>query len=193
MNFPRNVAAMRVQVSREHFFVPESDHLTLLNTYLQWKQQGYSTDWFTTHFIHSKRMKKAREVHTQLLDIMKQQKIENISCGGDWDPVRKAICASYFYNSGKVKGIGEYVNMLTAMKCNLHPSSALYGLGYTPDYVVYHELVMTNKEYMRSVTAVEGEWLADLGPMFFSVKRSYNDPPAKRLKDTANIGDTKER
>ena len=46
---------------------------------------------------------------------------------------------------------------------------------------------------MRSVTAVEGEWLADLGPMFFSVKRSYNGPPAKRLKDTANIGDTKKR
>jgi pre-mRNA-splicing factor ATP-dependent RNA helicase DHX38/PRP16 len=41
---------------------------------------------------------------------------------------------------------------------------------YTPDYVCYHELVMTHKEYMRSVTAVDGEWLAELGPMFFSIK-----------------------
>jgi hypothetical protein len=46
----------------------------------------------------------------------------------------------------------------------------LFGLGYTPDYVCYHELVFTNKEYMRSVTAVDGEWLAELGPMFFSIK-----------------------
>jgi len=32
---------------------------------------------------------------------------------------------------------------------------------------------MTSKEYMRTVTAVNGEWLAKLGPMFFSVKENY--------------------
>ena len=32
---------------------------------------------------------------------------------------------------------------------------------------------MTTKEYMQCVTAVDGEWLAELGPMFFSVKESY--------------------
>jgi hypothetical protein len=52
----------------------------------------------------------------------------------------------------------------------MHPSSALYGLGYTPDYTVYHELVFTSKEYMQCVTAVEPEWLAEMGPMFFSIK-----------------------
>lgn len=31
----------------------------------------------------------------------------------------------------------------------MHPTSALYGLGFTPDYIVYHELVMTTKEYMQ--------------------------------------------
>jgi len=36
----------------------------------------------------------------------------------------------------------------TAMKCSLHPNSSLSGLGYNPDYVVYHELVLTTKEYM---------------------------------------------
>ena len=56
------------------------------------------------------------------------------------------------------------------MPCYLHPSSALYGLGYTPDYIVYHELVYTTKEYMQCVTAVDPEWLAELGPMFFSIK-----------------------
>ena len=63
--------------------------------------------------------------------------------------------------------------MLTGIPSNLHPSSALFGLGYTPDYVCYHELILTTKEYMSCVTAVEGEWLAEMGPMFFSVKQSY--------------------
>ncbi len=58
------------------------------------------------------------------------------------------------------------------MPCFLHPTSALYGLGYTPDYITYHELVFTSKEYMQCVTAVDPEWLAELGPMFFSIKVS---------------------
>ena len=59
------------------------------------------------------------------------------------------------------------------MPCFLHPTSALYGLGYTPDYIVYHELVYTAKEYMQCVTAVDPEWLAELGPQFFSIKVGF--------------------
>ncbi len=151
--------------AREKFMVPESDHLTLLNVYQHWKTQAYSASWCTEHFIHVKGLRKAREVHSQLLDILKQQRIEHISCGGYWDAVRKAICSAYFCNSARIKGIGEYINMLTGMPVNLHPSSALYGLGYTPDYVCYHELIFTHKEYMTNVTAVDGEWLAELGSM----------------------------
>jgi pre-mRNA-splicing factor ATP-dependent RNA helicase DHX38/PRP16 len=168
---------------REKFFVPESDHLTLLNVYNQWKMNSYSSQWCTDHFIHSKGLRKAREVREQLLDIMKQQKVEVISCEGSWDAIRKAICSAYFYNSAQIKGIGEYVNMLTGMPCNLHPSAALFGLGYTPDFVVYHELIYTTKEYMQCTTAVEGEWLAELGSMFFSIKESYKSRLLKRMKE----------
>lgn len=31
---------------------------------------------------------------------------------------------------------------------------------------------MTAKEYMQSVTAVDAQWLAELGPMFYSVKET---------------------
>jgi hypothetical protein len=31
--------------AREKFFVPESDHLTLLHAYNQWKINGYSAQW----------------------------------------------------------------------------------------------------------------------------------------------------
>ena len=44
--------------AREKFFAPESDHLTLLNVYLQWRRNGYRSDWCTKHFIHAKAMKK---------------------------------------------------------------------------------------------------------------------------------------
>ena len=67
--------------AREHFFVPESDHLTLLNVYQQWKRHNYSATWCTEHFLHIKGLRKAREVRSQLLDIMKSRKISLQSCG----------------------------------------------------------------------------------------------------------------
>ncbi|CEP11000.1 hypothetical protein [Parasitella parasitica] len=148
--------------AREKFFVPESDHLTLLHVYTQWKINHYRDDWCTKHFVHPKAMRKAREVRSQLMDIMKTIKMPYVSCGTDWDVIR------------------------SGMKCHLHPTSALFGAGFTPDYVVYHELVLTSKEYMQCVTSVDPFWLAELGPMFFSIRdrdRNYG----QREKRMANI------
>ncbi|KAK0554508.1 Pre-mRNA-splicing factor ATP-dependent RNA helicase PRP16 [Tilletia horrida] len=156
--------------AREKFFVAESDHLTLLHVYTQWRMNGYKDSWCTGHFLHSKLLRKAREVRVQLEEIMQTQKLAVVSCGTDWDVVRKCICSGYFHQAAKVKGIGEYVNCRTGIPMHLHPTSALYGLGYTPDYVVYHELTLTSKEYMGTVTAVDAHWLAELGGVFYSVK-----------------------
>ncbi|KAH6572847.1 hypothetical protein BASA62_003209 [Batrachochytrium salamandrivorans] len=141
---------------REKFFVGESDHLTLLHIYNQWKSNSYSEAWCTEHFLHAKGMRKGRE-------------------------------------SARLKGIGEYVNMRSGMPCHLHPTSALYGRGYTPDYIIYHELVMTSKEYMQTVTAVDGGWLAELGPMFFSVKDSNYSQRNKRLQDKVDALEMEEK
>ncbi|CAG9766149.1 unnamed protein product [Ceutorhynchus assimilis] len=172
---------------REKFQVPESDHLTFLNVYNQWKQNGYSAHWCNEHFIHIKAMRKVREVRQQLKDIVVQQKLEIKSCGTDWDIVRKCICSAYFHQAARLKGIGEYVNCRTGMPCHLHPTSALFGLGNTPDYVVYHELVMTAREYMQCVTSVDGHWLAELGPMFFSVKETGKSGRAKKKQAAEHL------
>eukprot|EP00922_Rhytidocystis_sp_ex-Travisia-forbesii_P021202 GHVS01031090.1.p1 GENE.GHVS01031090.1~~GHVS01031090.1.p1 ORF type:complete len:832 (+),score=133.68 GHVS01031090.1:153-2648(+) len=165
-------AEQEAEAVREKFFVPESDHLTLLNVYQQWKRNGFSSIWCKEHYIQAKAMKKAREVREQLSEIMEQQSVRMISCGNEWDAVRKAICSGFFHNASKLRGIGEYVNLRTSIPCHLHPTSALYSAGYTPEYIVYHEVVMTTKEFMRHVTAVDAQWLAEMGPMFFYLKES---------------------
>ncbi|TIC18606.1 hypothetical protein E3Q13_01918 [Wallemia mellicola] len=166
---------------REKFFVPESDHLTLLHVYAQWKSNGYSDTWATKHYLHGRILKKAREVREQLEDIMKSQKLSIVTCGTDWDIIRKCITAGYFHQAVRVKGIGEYQNIRTAMPCHLHPTSALYGLGYTPDYCIYHELVQTSKSYMQCVSAVDPYWLAELGGVFYSVKEKDATNADKRI------------
>jgi len=173
--FYRPAASPEVaDAAREKFYVPESDHLTLLNVYNQWVRAGGSDAWCAAHYIHAKGMRKAVEVRAQLVDIMRGRGTALESADGELDTVRRAVSAAYAVNAARLKGVGEYVNLLTGMPCHLHPSSSLFGLGYTPDYVVYHELTYTTKEYLLCVTAVEPAWLADASPLY-SVKRSGLD------------------
>ncbi len=175
--------------ARERFFVPESDHLTLLHVYRQWKSNGYSDKWCDKYFIHGKAMRKAREVRTQLMDIMKKTKMAYTSCGSNWDILRRCIASAFFQHAARLKGLGEYVNVVTGMPIYLHPTSALYGLGYTADYLVYHELLLTSKEYMMCVTAVDPYWLAEYGDKMYSVKESnFGQREKRKFERAAELG-----
>ena len=158
---------------REKFLMPESDHLTLLNIYQEWKRKKFNDKWLKEHYIHIRTMKRVREIRSQLVDIMIKNGY-NISTPIDNNliHVRKAICSSYFINACKLKNIGEYINLRKNISCYLHPSSSLFGIGYTPDYIIYHELIFTSKEYMRNVTTIKGEWLPELGSMFYTIKNN---------------------
>ncbi|KIY61252.1 P-loop containing nucleoside triphosphate hydrolase protein [Cylindrobasidium torrendii FP15055 ss-10] len=174
--------------AREKFNVPESDHLTLLNVFSQWKSHGYRDEWVVRHFLHPKLFRKGRQARTQLKDIMKFQKMGLVSCGTKYDVVRKAIMAGYFHQAARVKGIGEFVNIRSSMPTHLHPTSVLYELGYTPTYVVYHELILTSKEYMTQVTSIDAYWLAELGPVFYSVKEKNFDERGNRRRTGSSAG-----
>ena len=173
----------QADLARERFYIPESDHLTLLNVYEKWKLNGNSMEWANENYLNYKSLKKVDDVRKQIVFIMVNNDIKLVSCRNNWDEVRKCIIAGYFLNSAKLKGIGEYVNLRTGIPCVLHPSSAIYSLGYTPDYCVYHELIMTSKEYMSCVTAIEPSWLVEVVPNFFSFKKIVSDNPLHQTID----------
>ncbi|KAJ2787521.1 hypothetical protein GGI15_000652 [Coemansia interrupta] len=179
--------------AREKFFVPESDHLTLLNVFNQWRANGCRDAWCVRHFLHAKSLRKARDVREQLAALLApgQRHPELSSAGADWDAVRQCICSAYFYQAARSKSLGEYLDLRTGLPCHVHPTSALYGMGHTPDYIVYHELVCTSKEYMQCATAVDPRWLAEMGPMFFSVREPGSRKPAPQLQpeETMHLDD----
>lgn len=48
----------------------------------------------------------------------------------------------------------------------IHPSSSLFNKN--PEWVLYHEIVLTTKEYMREVLAIDPRWLVELAPKYYS-------------------------
>lgn len=59
-----------------------------------------------------------------------------------------------------------YRTLKNSHETHIHPSSLLFQ--EKPEWVIYHELVLTSKEYMRTVCEIKAEWLYEIAPHYFS-------------------------
>jgi ATP-dependent RNA helicase DHX8/PRP22 len=62
----------------------------------------------------------------------------------------------------------------------IHPSSSLFNR--QPEWVVYHQLVLTSKEYMRECLAIDPKWLVELAPQFYRGADPNNMSKRKRFE-----------
>ncbi|KAG6837310.1 hypothetical protein H0H93_011405 [Arthromyces matolae] len=149
------------------FHQPEGDHLTLLTVYNGWKNANFSNPWCYENFIQARSMRRAQDVRKQLLGIMDRYKHDILSAGRDYNVVRKAICSGFFRNAAKKDPQEGYKTLVEGTPVYIHPSSALFNRN--PEWLIYHELVLTTREYCHNVTAVEPKWLVEVAPQFFQV------------------------
>lgn len=165
---------------KQRFDDYNGDHLTLLNIYRKWEASGFSKTWCTDNFIHEKSMRKARDVKKQLIKLMenvdKKEKgiqLSLISCKNKLEQVRKAFVSGYFKNCAKrssnhghVDEEGVYRTLSDNLAVYIHPSSSLFKIPGV-DYVIYHTLVLTNKEYMHCTTKIDPSWLVQYASKVF--------------------------
>ncbi|CAA7026587.1 unnamed protein product [Microthlaspi erraticum] len=144
------------------------DHIALLKVYSSWKETNYSTQWCYENYIQVKSMKRARDIRDQLEGLLERVEIEISSNLNDMDVIRKSIVAGFFPHTAKLQKTGSYRTVKHPQTVHIHPNSGLAQV--VPRWVVYHELVLTSKEYMRQVTELKPEWLIELAPHYYQLK-----------------------
>ncbi|KAH9370938.1 hypothetical protein HPB48_012241 [Haemaphysalis longicornis] len=143
----------------------EGDHLTLLAVYNSWKNNKFSNAWCYENFVQIRTLKRAQDVRKQLLGIMDRHKLDVVSCAKNTARVQKAVCSGFFRNAAKKDPQEGYRTLVDGQVVYIHPSSALFNR--QPEWVVYYELVLTTKEYMREVTTIDPKWLVEFASSFF--------------------------
>uniref|UniRef100_A0A8C7L6Z0 ATP-dependent RNA helicase DHX8 n=1 Tax=Oncorhynchus kisutch TaxID=8019 RepID=A0A8C7L6Z0_ONCKI len=143
------------------FHQAEGDHLTLLAVYNSWKNNKFSNPWCFENFIQARSLRRAQDIRKQMLGIMDRHKLDMVSCGKATVRIQKAICSGFFRNAAKKDPQEGYRTLIDQQVVYIHPS--IYTRG------VYHELVLTTKEYMREVTTIDPRWLVEFSPAFFKV------------------------
>mmetsp|Transcript_10719 Transcript_10719/g.18848 ORF Transcript_10719/g.18848 Transcript_10719/m.18848 type:complete len:134 (+) Transcript_10719:1-402(+) len=110
---------------------------------------------------------------------MDRYKMDIVSAGRNFKKVQRSITAGYFTNAAKKDPQEGYKTMIEGNPVYIHPSSALFNKN--PEWLIYHELVMTTKEYMRAVMAIEPKWLVELAPQFYKAADPTRMTKAKRM------------
>lgn len=166
---------------KARFHAPEGDHLTLLTVYNAWKSNAFSTSWCFENFIQSRSMRRAQDVRKQLASIMERYRQGLRSCGSNWDPIRKAICAGFFMHATRRDPQEGYRTLVEQQPVYIHPSSALFNK--SPEWLIYHELVMTSREYMRECLAIDPRWLVEVAPTFFKMHGQEGGRLSRRKRE----------
>ncbi|XP_041778833.1 pre-mRNA-splicing factor ATP-dependent RNA helicase DHX16 [Anopheles merus] len=172
---------IHADTARKNFNHRHGDHLSLMQVYNQWVESDYSTQWCYENFIQYRSMKRARDVREQLVGLMQRVEIEMVSGESDTTNVRKAITAGYFYHVARLSKSGNYKTVKHNQDVMIHPNSALFE--DLPRWLLYHELVFTTKEFMRSVIEIESKWLLEVAPHYYKPKE-LEDPTNKKMPKT---------
>ncbi|KAI5657057.1 hypothetical protein M9H77_25850 [Catharanthus roseus] len=125
------------------------DHITLLKVYRSWKENNFSRQWCYENFIQARSMKRARDIRDQLASLLDRVEVELTSNFSDLEAIKMAVTSGFFPNSARLQKNGSYRTVKSPRTVYIHPSSGLVQV--PPKWVIYHELVLTSKEYMRQV------------------------------------------
>jgi len=170
----------QADMKKAKFYQPEGDHLTLLAIWEGWKSSKFSNPWCYENYLQARAMRRGQDVRKQLVSILDRYKMDILSAGRNYKKVQRAICAGYFTNAAKRDPQEGYRTMVEGNPVYIHPSSALFNKN--PEWLIYHELVMTTKEYMRQVMCIEPKWLVELAPQFYKTADSTRMTKAKRMQ-----------
>jgi ATP-dependent RNA helicase DHX8/PRP22 len=150
-------------------------------------------DWCQQNSLSGRALARAFDVRIQLQNLCRRPVAQNglgldvtTSCGEDRERFLKCVAAGLFLqaasriktdvdvNKGKgrsgqiTSSRGRYRTKVGNETVSVHPTSSMFNRQPAPNCVVYTELVVTKKSYIRGVTQIREEWLNEVAPTFYS-------------------------
>nr|XP_054503055.1 probable ATP-dependent RNA helicase DHX40 isoform X3 [Agelaius phoeniceus] len=152
-----------------------NDFATLLNIFEQCKASKSPSAWCQKYWIHWRAVKSAFSVERQLREITTKLKqlpdfpTETFE-GSRTEILRRCLCAGYFVNVARRSAARTFCTMDGhGSIVYIHPSSALYNQETLLEWIIFHDVAVTSKIYVRTVCPVRYEWLRELLPRLHQV------------------------
>ncbi|KAG8002175.1 putative ATP-dependent RNA helicase DHX40 [Nibea albiflora] len=152
-----------------------NDFATLLSVFQSCKSSDRPSAWCKDHWIHWRALKSAFSVETQLKEILHrlQQKrdfpVEKFD-GNKSELFRRCLCTGYFTNVAR-RSVGKVFCTMdgNGSMVHIHPSSSLFDEEVELNWVIFHDVLVTSRVYIRTVCPIRYDWVKDLLPKLHEV------------------------
>lgn len=155
--------------AKAKFYHSDGDHLTLLNAYYMYIAKGRSGDFCSKNFLNPRSLKQVDDIREQLRQIMVKKEFRIVSMDIESklfsESIRKCILSGFFMQTAHLQRNGAYMTFRDFQVVALHPSTVI---SQKPDWVLYNDLVLTKKNYLRTNLAIDPLWLFEIAPDYFN-------------------------
>ncbi|KAM9853617.1 putative ATP-dependent RNA helicase DHX40 [Aulostomus maculatus] len=152
-----------------------NDFATLLSVFQLCKSSDRPSAWCKENWIHWRALKSAFSVETQLREILlrlQQRKDfpKETFDGNKSELFRRCLCMGYFTSVAR-RSVGKAFCTMDGhgSTVHVHPSSSLFDQEMTLDWIVFHDVLVTSRVYVRTVCPIRYEWVKDLLPKLHEV------------------------
>lgn len=152
-----------------------NDFATLLSVFQSCKSSDRPSAWCKDNWIHWRALKSAFSVETQLREILLrlQQKrdfpMETFD-GNKSEVFRRCLCTGYFTNVAR-RSVGKVFCTMDGhgSMVHIHPSSSLFDQEAELNWIIFHDVLVTSRVYIRTVCPIRYDWVKDLLPKLHEV------------------------
>ncbi|GLJ23329.1 hypothetical protein SUGI_0441370 [Cryptomeria japonica] len=149
------------------------DHIQLLEIYEEWHQNHYDVEWCKNHGLQVRSMMFAKDVRQQLSSLMYKITKESLDVMTKESfrekrimirKLRKALCVGFANRLAQrmERHNGYRTLCYKAQLVQVHPTACPLEVdddGLYPEYVLYNELLVTSRPYIRNLCSVEASWV----------------------------------
>lgn len=168
--------------AHQYFAAGSGDHLSYYKTYSEYLASDSKGEFCKESFISERSMKQAESICKQLKGICRNLKLDKAAPavkGGLVENLRKSLVEGFFMQCAHIEVGGKhYTTVRDQQMAYIHPSSFLT---HKPEWVLYHETMVTDRLYMRTVTAIPPEMLIEVVPQHYHPDKCKLNDAAKRL------------
>lgn len=171
----------------EAFFSPDQVRHKYTNKAARKNGKISHNDWCQRNYISGRSLSRAYHVRHQLESLCsKQLKMDvNTRDREGLDFLKCAAAGLFLQAATRIKvddddaggsrgksgylstSKGRYKTKIGNERVSIHPTSSLFSRHPAPACVVYTEVVTTTKAYIRGVTQIKEDWLAEVAPSFY--------------------------
>lgn len=152
-----------------------NDFATLLSVFQLCKSSEKPSAWCKENWIHWRALKSAFSVETQLSEILLRLQQRSDFPVESFDGIknelfRRCLCTGYFTNVAR-RSVGKAFCTMDGhgSMVHIHPSSSLFENEKDLNWVMFHDVMVTSKVYIRTVCPIRYEWVKDLLPKLHEV------------------------